>query len=148
MSNIVKELTGNYILNCAVITWAIAQILKVFTYLLVTKELKLSRLLGSGGMPSSHTAFVASATIAVYRVEGIHSVAFAIMFVILMVIISDAVGVRRQAGEHARVLNIIMENWEQSKKKPIDKNLKELLGHTPFEVFGGFLLAIIMAFFY
>ena len=107
-------------------------------------------------MPSSHSALVCSATIAVCRECGFGSPEFAMMFIIAMVVMYDAMGVRRSAGLHAREINRINRifavkgiklNEEASEQKPEKKKkeLKEYLGHTPFEVLGGALLGILIA---
>ncbi len=115
-------------------------------------------------MPSSHTALVCSMTIAVSKLTGVNSPEFAIAFIIAAVVMYDAMGVRRAAGEQAKVLNKIVFQWgdvvkkdsqqdgEAQKQKTEEelakKELKEFLGHTPLEVLGGALLGILIAMFF
>ncbi len=153
-----NTISYNYVLFSALASWCAAQVIKTLLNFIQTKNFNPERLFGAGGMPSSHSALVCSATIAVCRKCGFDSSEFAIMFIIAMVVMYDAMGVRRSAGLHARELNRIKRifavrgiklNEETSdgkrggKKK--DKDLKEYLGHTPFEVLGGALLGILVA---
>ncbi len=153
-----KTLSYNYVLFAALASWCAAQIIKTFLNFLQTKTFNPERLFGAGGMPSSHSALVCSAAIAVCRKCGFDSPDFAIMFIIAMVVMYDAMGVRRSAGLHARELNRIKRIFavrgiklneepseEQKGRKKKDKDLKEYLGHTPFEVLGGALLGILIA---
>lgn len=131
----------NYIIICAGVSWAIAQILKAIINYFKSKTFDPERLIGPGGMPSSHSAFVASAATAVWRIHGLKSTQFAISFVIAIVVMYDAMSIRLQAGYHAKEINKInLENNKESKK------LKELLGHTPVQVFCGGVLGILIAF--
>lgn len=138
---------GNKILEIVLFSLITAQALKVVTSLFTEKKINFRRFLDTGSMPSSHTASVVSLATAVGIQKGIASTFFAISIVFAVVVMYDATGVRRAAGKQASVLNKIVENI---KKKDglviIEENLKELLGHTPKEVFGGAILGIIMAF--
>ena len=141
------DLFSNYILMSALAAWLLAQILKVIIYGVQNRTINLERLIGAGGMPSSHTATVVALTVAVGRLEGLGSPLFAIAFILACVVMYDATGVRRAAGEQAKVLNKLM--FEHKKDDPpidAEKALKEFLGHTPLEVFGGAILGIIVAF--
>ncbi len=153
-----KTLSYNYVLFAALLSWCAAQVIKTLLNFLQTKTFNPERLFGAGGMPSSHSALVCSAAIAVCRKCGFDSSEFAIMFIIAMVVMYDAMGVRRSAGLHARELNRIKRIFavrgiklneeaseEQKGRKKKDKDLKEYLGHTPFEVLGGALLGILIA---
>lgn len=148
----------NYVLTAAVISWCAAQIIKTILYFIQTKSFNPERLFGAGGMPSSHSALVCSAAIAMCKKCGVDSPEFALMFIVAMIVMYDAMGVRRSAGLHAREINKInrlfaikgilnsseeKENSDDGKKKK--KELKEFLGHTPFEVLGGALLGILIA---
>lgn len=150
----VLKFVYNYILVCAVISWASAQIIKTFLHFVKTKSFVSERLLGSGGMPSSHTAFVCSALVAVARKLGVGSPEFALIFILSAVVIYDAMGVRYAAGLHAKEINRMNKYLDdisihsQYEIKTEDKNkkeLKEFLGHTPLEVLGGVLLGILVA---
>ena len=148
MGKAFTDLFFNYILVSAVISWFLAQMLKfIITYVTTGKSVP-ERLVGSGGMPSSHTALVCSATIAAAKCEGTASPIFAVCFILACVVMYDAMNVRRQAGEHAKVINRMINDKESGKEGGFDDvTLKEKLGHTPLEVLGGALLGIIVAMF-
>jgi len=149
-------LTSNYILNVSLLSWAAAQLLKTLIHFLITKKFNAERLVGAGGMPSSHSALVCSLVIAMARKEGFTSPLFAMAIIFAVVVMYDAMGVRRAAGEQAKVLNKIVFNFNKlfdssDKDTEPDENdlpereLKEYLGHTPLEVLGGALLGILIA---
>ncbi|MBR4723857.1 MAG: divergent PAP2 family protein [Clostridia bacterium] len=133
------------VLVTSVISWFAAQVIKVITSLVQNKRFDFRRFVGSGGMPSSHASFVTSLAAAVGLEEGFGGTEFAICAVFALVVMYDAAGVRRAAGQQARILNKLMEKWEKSDFSDTDKHLKELLGHTPKEVFVGALLGITIA---
>ena len=140
-----NELMNNRILWVAVLAWFAAQLIKVLIELIRTKKINLSLFTGSGGMPSSHTSFVIAMTMGVGIQRGFDSALFAIAAVISMIVMYDAAGVRRAAGKQAEVINMLTESLENSGIH-IDKKLKELLGHSPIEVFVGGILGIIVAY--
>ncbi len=151
-----NALEYNYVLVSAIISWCAAQIIKTLIHFIQTKSFNPERLFGAGGMPSSHSALVCSATIAMCRKCGFGSSEFALMFILSMIVMYDAMGVRRSAGLHAKEINRInrifavrgIKSTEECNDKPNDKKkkeLKEYLGHTPFEVLGGALLGILIA---
>ena len=129
-----------------VISWFIAQLIKVITVLIKNKRIDFRRFVGSGGMPSSHSSFVTALATSVALIDSIYSTSFAISAVLALVVMYDAAGVRRAAGQQAKILNKIVEEWEHLDFGQTDKRLKELLGHTPFEVFAGALLGILISF--
>ena len=133
------------ILVTSVLSWFLAQVLKVLFTLIQNKKLDFRRFVGSGGMPSSHAAFVTSLATAVGLKSGFENTEFAICAVFALVVMYDAAGVRRAAGQQARILNKMIADWENSDFSNSDKHLKELLGHTPKEVFVGAILGIIIA---
>jgi len=135
---------SNKILWSAVISWAIAQALKIFTSLRQDRRIDWSKIMGPGGMPSSHSAFVTSLAVAIGLTEGWDSGMFAVSFVFAAVVMYDAAGVRRAAGRQARVLNQLMTIMLKEGHFPATK-LRELLGHTPFEVVMGALLGTAIA---
>lgn len=150
-----NEFEYNYVLVSAVIGWCMAQLIKTLLNFIQTKKFHVERLFGAGGMPSSHSAMVCSATVSMCRKCGVGSPEFALMFVLAMIVMYDAMGVRRSAGLHAREINRINrifavkeikaaeEAEKQSEKRK--KELKEYIGHTPLEVLGGALLGILIA---
>ncbi len=127
----------------AVLCWFIAQLIKVISVLIIDRKLDLRRFVGSGGMPSSHSAFVMGLTTSVGFSSGFSSDMFAIAAVLAFVVMYDATGVRRAAGEQAKVLNQMVE--ERDGPETTEVQLKELLGHTPLQVFAGAALGITVA---
>lgn len=152
--DLIKGLTANYYINVAITAWFLAQLSKTLLTLVLKKKLVMERMIGAGGMPSSHTALVCSLTIAMARKTGVSSAEFALALALACIVMYDAMGVRRAAGEHAKVLNKLVFGFqlvsEESADDQIaeelgDKALKEYLGHTPLEVLGGMLLGILVA---
>lgn len=124
--------------------WFVAQVLKVILTLITERKLNLYRMIGSGGMPSSHSSFVMALSTAVGLVEGFDTPNYAIALVLSLIVMYDASGVRRAVGMQAILLNKIIEDLYEN--KPIDhKRLKELVGHTPVEVISGAALGIFIA---
>ena len=145
MINYVRYLTGNHILNAAIISWALAQVLKIFTEFYRSKKIVWTRLIGAGGMPSSHTAFVVAMATSVGKVCSVYSPEFAIALCSTLVVMYDAAGVRRAAGEQAKVLNYMMDHWKNfstTSPEMFENDLKELLGHTPLQVLMGAILGL------
>lgn len=134
----------NVIVTC-ILAWFIAQLIKVILTLIIDKRIDFRRFVGSGGFPSSHSSFVTSLATAVGIIKGFDGTEFAISMVLALVVMYDAAGVRRAAGQQARILNKIVEEWEHKDLTHTDKRLKELLGHTPKEVFAGAILGIVIA---
>ena len=128
-----------------IISWFIAQLIKVITVLIKDKRIDFRRFVGSGGMPSSHSSFVTALAASVAITDGFESTSFAISAILALVVMYDAAGVRRAAGQQAKILNKIVEEWEHADFGKTDKRLKELLGHTPFEVFAGAILGIFIS---
>lgn len=123
--------------------WLIIQLWKFVWDLLKNKKINLKRLLGAGGMPSSHSAVVASLTTMIARSEGLNSPIFALSAIFSLVVMYDATGVRRAAGKQARILNQIINS--KNVEVNVQEKLVEFLGHTPFEVFVGFIIGIAYA---
>ena len=135
----------NQVLWCAVAAWFIAQAMKIPTYWLVEKKLDWSRFFGSGGMPSSHSAFVIALAIMVGATEGFDTAAFAISVVLAAIVMYDASGVRHETGVQGQVLNEIIQKVFVDGQPITDVELKELVGHTKVEVAGGFLIGVMTA---
>ncbi|HCB99646.1 MAG TPA: acid phosphatase [Ruminococcaceae bacterium] len=141
----------NTVLMAAILSWILAQAIKTVLTLIVKKKFDAERILGSGGMPSSHSAMVCSLMLGMAIKTGVSSPFFAVTFAFAAVVMYDAMGVRRAAGEQARVLNRMLDKWEKqdpelSPKEDIArKELKEYLGHTPLEVLAGAMLGILVA---
>ena len=139
------EIFQNEILLCGAASWVLAQALKVPLYWFVEKELNWKRFFGSGGMPSSHTASVVSVALMIGMQHGFNTAFFAIACVLAFIVMYDATGVRRETGTQATVINRILRDVLIDGKPISDEELKELVGHTPLEVFFGFLLGIVMS---
>lgn len=138
-----KDFLSNSVVWTAVLGWVVAQALKIiFTW---DKRLDFKRIVGSGGMPSSHAAFVMSLCMAVGFEMGFNSPTFAVAGVMAFVVMYDATGVRRSAGQQAAILNKLVDSIQAADLPKTEKRLKELLGHTPIEVFAGAILGIIIA---
>ena len=143
MSKFLTYLFTNQVLAAAFITWALAQIIKLPLEYLLHRHWDWGLLLSTGGMPSSHSALVVALSVAVGLQEGFTSPLFAISWVLAMIVIYDAIGIRRHAGDHARVLNLMID--ELFTGHPLaEKELKEVLGHTPREVIAGMALGIVV----
>lgn len=135
---------GNLILVLAASAWAVAQVLKAVASLVRLHRLDFRQLVSSGGMPSSHSAFVCACASATGTLYGWSSPLFAIAAVLAIVVMYDAANVRKAAGEQAKILNYMMEHWTEMRPALFGKELKELLGHTPVQVFAGALLGILV----
>ena len=142
MGNVVNFFTGNLILNLAILAWAIAQGLKIIITFCTKKKLDWHYLVASGGMPSSHSAFVCACASSVGYMYGWGSPMFGIAAVLAIVVMYDAANVRKAAGEQAKILNYMMDHWSEMKPELFGKELKELLGHTPMQVIMGALLGV------
>ena len=118
------------------VTWFCVQTFKVLWELATTKKFNFKRIIGAGGMPSSHTAIVVSITTMVGRSQGINSVIFSVSLIFSLVVMYDACGVRRQAGKQARILNDIV-NTPGLSTVQVREKLVEALGHTPLQVIVG-----------
>ena len=128
----------NEILVIAFITWAIAQTVKPFIGYLITRKFDWHMFLSTGGMPSAHATLVTSVAVGVGLLVGWATPVFAVAATLAVVVIYDAAGVRRQAGMHAQTINVLVQEVLQG--HPISETeLREVLGHTPIEVFGGIL---------
>lgn len=142
---LIQEFIGNPIVVTTIVAWFTAQVLKVLIELITEKSFDLSRFVGSGGMPSSHAAFVTSLATAVARVEGVGSGTFAVAMALALVVMYDAAGVRRASGQHAKLLNWMVEHWyDSTPEDEFSKRMKELIGHTPIEVLAGAVLGLVI----
>lgn len=138
----ISEMFSNKVLLISMFACFLAQLFKIFTG--DQKKIQISRIFTSGGMPSSHSSFVTSLSTLVGMEYGFNSTEFAVVAVFSMIIMYDASGVRRAVGKQAVILNQIVDDL-QHKKHIEQKKLKELVGHTPVEVFFGAILGIITA---
>ena len=144
----IRALASNYPLICAGSGWIVAQILKSITGIFKIRKFTVNEFLfGTGGMPSSHTAAVCALLCACGIKFGVSSGEFAISFVLTMIVIRDAMGMRRQVGEHAKALNLIFKEFVDAKNDPklTQKAFEELAGHTPLQVFCGAFVGVGVA---
>jgi acid phosphatase family membrane protein YuiD len=140
-------LLKNKILDIVVVSMLIAQLYKFFSTIVIKKQVVWSRLWETGGMPSSHSSSVVALTTAIAIIEGTSSLAFAISVVFSVVVMYDAAGIRKAAGEHAGVINQITDFFSlKYDKKFNNEKLKELLGHSRLEVVMGAILGFLVAF--
>lgn len=138
-----NSLLDNRVLWASFIAWAVAQISKTIYEIVRERKVVLSRIVSSGGMPSSHSALVTGLATATGRMVGISSAMFAITVVLAGIVMYDAAGVRRAVSIQARILNKMLDEAFQG--HPIaEKRLRELIGHTPVQVFVGGLVGIIV----
>ena len=135
-------LTTNPIIDCALLAWFLAQLIKVVLDAVLLRKLDLRRFVSSGGMPSSHSALVASATAAVGKLHGIQSPDFALAVILSAVVMYDACNVRRSAGDTARLVNQILAHVERLTAEDFADDLREVMGHTPLQVLMGALLGL------
>lgn len=142
--NALEQLFSNKMLWVAILSWFVAQLLKVIVTLWQEHRLDLSKFWASGGMPSSHSSFVMALTISIGQGYGYDSAYFAISAVFSFIVMYDAAHVRLEAGKQAAVINQIIEVLENPDLNP-EERLKEILGHTPFQVIAGGILGIIIA---
>ena len=135
----------NKILLFSFISLTLAQFLKIFTI----KPFSITNIIGSGGFPSSHSSFVSTLSVLIGLKYGFKSDLFAIVLILSLIVTYDASGVRRAVGEQANVLNRLINhlNIKNIERDPeiLKEDLKELIGHTPIEVFAGVLLGVLVA---
>lgn len=145
--NLFDELLSNYMLMAAVASWFTAQVIKTAIDAYFNRGINWERMTGSGGMPSSHSSFVVSIATSAAIQYGVSSSMFAVCFALAGVVMYDAMGVRRETGKQAVLLNKILEdnpfNW---KPEEFEMKLKEYVGHTPLQVLMGAILGVVMAF--
>ena len=142
---VIRQLLENRILWVGVLCWFVAQTLKVVLTLIVEKKLDWSRMFGLGGMPSSHTSVVVSMSVASGIRMGFNSAIFAISAGLALITMTDAMGVRREAGKQAAVINRVVQELVENGGDLQERTLKELLGHSPLQVFVGAMVGLIIA---
>lgn len=134
----------NLVLITGLTAWALAQVLKIPIHFLFRRQWQWALVFSSGGMPSSHSALMSATTLAIALFHGFDTPLFALSFAISMVVLYDATGVRRQAGFHAQKINLVIN--ELFTGQPVsEKQLQEVLGHSPLEVVAGTLLGVLIA---
>jgi acid phosphatase family membrane protein YuiD len=140
------EILTNKVLIIPVCAWAIAQLLKVVVILVRRRQLDLRYLVASGGMPSSHSALVSALATSVALIEGAASIVFGISAIIALIVMYDSAGVRQSVGKQSVVLNrIIRELRLRHTMAGLERDLREFIGHTSFQVIVGGLLGIAIS---
>lgn len=139
------EILNNKVLIIAALSWLVAGVLKVFVELRVNKKISPSRIIGAGGMPSSHTSTVVAMTIALGYYAGLSSFEFALSTIFMIIVIHDAVGVRLETGKQAKILNTMIFESDAFKELDFEQQLKEYVGHTPFQALIGAIVGICVA---
>lgn len=142
MNTIVSIITNKYI-YVPFILWFLIQLFKVIYDLVATKKLNFKRIMGAGGMPSSHSAVVVSLATLIGKYEGVDTAIFALSIIFSFVVMYDAAGVRRAAGKQAKLLNKIVETPGLSTIE-VQEKLVEVLGHSPIQVIVGALIGLIV----
>ena len=143
MSNIVMSFVTNKYIYVPFLLWLFVQSFKVIHDLIKEKKFNFKRIMGAGGMPSSHTAIVVSLATLVGKYEGVDTSVFALAVVFSFIVMYDAAGVRRAAGKQATLLNKIIETPGLSYLE-VQGKLVEVLGHSPIQVFVGAIVGIIV----
>ncbi len=141
MNNFMSFIQNKYI-YVPVLLWFGIQLFKLIYDLVKTKKFNFKRILGAGGMPSSHSAVVTSLATLIGKYEGVDSAIFALSFIVAFVVMYDACGVRRAAGKQAELLNKLIETPGLTGVQ-VSEKLVEVLGHTPFQVLIGALIGIV-----
>ena len=142
-----QALLDNRVLLTAAIGWTVAQVAKTIIYMITNKTFELERLVGGGGMPSSHSATVCALSTAVLIKCGVASTEFALAFMFSFIVMYDAMGVRRETGNQAKVINEMREffiEMQRIAEIPPEERLKELIGHTPLQVLIGAVTGVVI----
>jgi acid phosphatase family membrane protein YuiD len=139
------DMLSNFTLIAVVVSWFLAQSIKVIIYRFQEERLNLWHFFEAGGMPSAHSASVTALTLSVGLTLGWSSALFTACLVFALIVMYDATGVRRAAGKQAEILNKIVDDIYSTGKVRVEK-LKEILGHDPIEVVAGASLAIVVTF--
>jgi uncharacterized protein len=138
----IQSVMTNKAVTIPILAWFIAQSIKVVTAIIKERKLDFTRFVSSGGMPSSHSSFTVSLAVVIGRYNGWNSGLFALSVAFSFIVMYDAAGVRRAAGKQAKVLNKLIHSHYD--RLEFEGKLKELLGHTPLEVFMGAILGIVL----
>ncbi len=150
---VLQTLIHNKMFMAPILGWTIAQILKTIIHLILTKNFKAERLIGSGGMPSSHSATVVGLMYATAYCKGIEGFEFPMATAFALIVMYDAMNVRMETGKQSMIINFFLRNEEVMRRmKEIEKGewpkfiLKEYVGHTPAQVIGGIITGIIVGY--
>ena len=143
MKNTLELFFSNKYIYVPILLWFCVQTFKVLHDLVIQKKFNFKRIMGAGGMPSSHTAIVVSLATLIGKYEGVDTAIFALSLIFSFVVMYDAAGVRRAAGKQAKLLNKIVETPGLSSVQ-VQEKLVEVLGHTPIQVIVGAIIGVIV----
>ncbi|SHI21068.1 hypothetical protein SAMN02745823_03444 [Sporobacter termitidis DSM 10068] len=142
-----SQLISNKLLLSGFAAWVAAQILKTIVHAIVNRKIDWPRLIGDGGMPSSHSATVTAVAASSGLYYGLGSFQFGVTVILAFIVMHDAMGVRKETGKHAIILNDIVEFIDSmGRNVSPEEKLKEFVGHSPLQVIAGAALGIIVAF--
>ena len=147
MDVVITGIISNRIIMTGALAWVLSQVIKTIIHLILNKRLVLERLMGDGGMPSSHSATVTSVALSTGFVSGWDSPVFAVALFFAIIVMHDAMGVRQETGKQAKVINnmlLLFESMGRGELTP-DEALKEFVGHTGRQVTVGAILGILTA---
>ena len=147
MLQIITGIISNRIIQTGAVAWTVSQVLKTLIHLFINKKIVWERLVGDGGMPSSHSATVTSVAVATGFTAGWDSPVFAVAVFLAIIVMHDARGVRRETGKQAVVINDMLAFFDQMGAGTLtpEQTLKEFVGHTPLQVAVGAILGFIVA---
>lgn len=135
-------LTTNPIIDCGLLAWFLAQLIKVILDVVLLRKWEPRRFVSSGGMPSSHSSLVVACTTAIGKLYGVQEPLFALSVIVSAIVMYDACNVRRSAGDTARLVNQLLAHVEKLTAEDFAEDLKEVMGHTPLQVLMGALLGL------
>ena len=142
----INEILQNQILICGCLGWGIAQILKTIIYAGINKKIDWKRLFGDGGMPSGHSATVTAMAVRSFLIYGAGSFEFAVTFMLAIIVMHDAMGVRQETGKQAKIIKDLASFMETLGRDITDEEkLKEFVGHTPLQVTAGAIIGALVA---
>lgn len=133
-------LTGNAVIDAALLAWFLAQLIKVVIELLLARRFDARLFVSSGGMPSSHSSLIVACATSIGRLYGTSEPVFALAVVVAAVVMYDACNVRRSAGDTAKLVNKLLEHVEKLTAEELADSVKEIMGHTPIQVLMGSIL--------
>ena len=145
MMNFINGVMTNRILIASFWAWLSAQVIKTILYLIVNKDFNPERLVGDGGMPSSHSATVMALVTSTAFYYGANTFEFAVTAILALIVMHDAMGVRRETGKQAKAINNMMELLtDMNNNISPEEKLKEFVGHSPLQVFFGAVLGVLV----
>lgn len=142
-----SQLISNKLIINGFTAWVTAQILKTIIHAIINRKVDLPRLVGDGGMPSSHSATVTAIAATSALIYGLNSYQFGVTAILAFIVMHDAMGIRKEAGKQAKILNEMIDFFDSmGKDLSPEEKLKEFVGHTPMQVIAGAALGLIIAF--